>query len=60
MKQIRPAKRKTVPCKPDWGAINVAMAVANRPIPIIKRVAAANTIRQFSLTFGWLKQELPQ
>lgn len=51
-----PASRKTKPRDPFAGAAIEITPIVSNPMPIIKRVTAANTVRQFSRIFGWFQQ----
>lgn len=42
----------------EWGSFSVRVAVTKSPVPMINRVVAAKTIRQFSRTLGCVKHDL--
>lgn len=58
MKHIKPATKNTTPCELFAGSATANAPITTRNIPTKRRVTAANTVRQFSLTLGCLQQEV--
>lgn len=56
MKQMNPATKNTTPCDLLCGSEIAYAPITTNPVPTISSVKAANTVRQFSLTFGCRQQ----
>lgn len=56
MKQMSPATKNTTPCDVFCGSAMAKVPITNRPVPMMRSVKAARTVRQFSRTFGCRQQ----